>query len=136
MGDAVNARHPLNGPLIRSGFGDCEPDDDGRDPEQAREDALRAEIAEASPAQLVELVIDGIYSYGRSAQSTDLDDGRMAALFAALRAEDAAGRLPTTVALAWDRVLASVIDNTLAHRARPAFPLPGRLPGQPKGESA
>ena len=25
----MNARQPLNGPLIRSGFGDCEPDDDG-----------------------------------------------------------------------------------------------------------
>ena len=25
----MNARHPLNGPLIRAGFGDCEPDDDG-----------------------------------------------------------------------------------------------------------
>ena len=25
----MSARHPLNGPLIQSGFGDCEPDDDG-----------------------------------------------------------------------------------------------------------
>jgi hypothetical protein len=25
----VNARTHINGPLIRSGFGDCEPDDDG-----------------------------------------------------------------------------------------------------------
>ena len=38
----MNARIHINGPLIRLGFGDCEPDDDGRDPEQAREDALRA----------------------------------------------------------------------------------------------
>lgn len=132
----MSARHTLNGPLIRSGFGDCEPDDDGYAQEMAREDALRAEIATAAPAQLVEIVIDGIYRYGRSAQSTDLDDERMAALFAALRAEDAAGRLPTTVALAWDRVLASVIDNTLAHRARPVFPTPGRSPGQLQGDRA
>jgi len=25
----MSARHTLNGPLIQSGFGDCEPDDDG-----------------------------------------------------------------------------------------------------------
>jgi hypothetical protein len=25
----MRARHTLNGPLIQSGFGDCEPDDDG-----------------------------------------------------------------------------------------------------------
>ena len=99
-------------------------------------DEIRAEIATAAPGHLAELVIDGIYTHAASTHATKLSDERVAALFAALRSEDAANRLPTSVALAWDRVLASVIDNTLAHRARPAFPLPGRLPGQLQGDSA
>lgn len=106
------------------------------DLDQLREDEIRAEIATATPDHLAELVIDGIYTHAASTHATKVPDERVAALFAALRAEDAANRLPTSVALAWDRVLASVIDNTLAHRARPVFPMPGRLPGQLQGDSA
>jgi len=35
----VNARIHINGPLIRSGFGDCEPDDDGEAYFEAEVDA-------------------------------------------------------------------------------------------------
>lgn len=107
------------------------------DLDQLREDEIRAEIATAAPGHLAELVIDGIYTHAASTHATKkLSDERVAALFAALRAEDAANRLPTPVALAWDRVIASVIANTLAHRARPVFPMPGRSPGQLTGDCA
>lgn len=116
----MNARIHINGPLIRSGFGDCEPDDDGRDPEQAREDALRADLDGMDGLQLEAAVIDALYDYPRTEQRVKLARRRVGALFAALQAAEREGSLPRPVALAWDLVLAHVIDETLAFRRRKA----------------
>lgn len=114
----MSARHTLNGPLIKSGFGDCEPDDDGRDPEQAREDAVRAEIDGMDGPQLEAAVIDALYDYPLTEQRVQLARRRVGALFAALQAAERDGALPPEVALAWDLVLARVVDETIAHQDR------------------
>ena len=106
------------------------------DLDELDEDEVRAEIERATPDALEQMVSDGIYSFGATPQADARSIERMAALFVALREAAAAGRLPTTVALTWDLVLATVIDNTLAHRARPVFPMPGRSPGQLQGDRA
>lgn len=89
------------------------------DLDQLEEDEMRAELAAMTGDQLVTAVTDGIYDYPNE-QSTQTGERRLGGLFVALQAADADGTLPHDVALAWDLVLAHVIDETLAFRRRKA----------------
>lgn len=88
------------------------------DLDELDEDEVRAEIERATPDVLEQMISDGIYSYGATPEADALAIRRMGEFLAAIRDEDAANRLPTTIALMWDRVLVSVVQNTLTHRAR------------------
>ena len=88
------------------------------DPEQAREDAVRAEIDGMDGMQFEAAVIDALYGYPLTEQRVRLARRRVGAMFAALQAAERDGLLPPEVALAWDLVLARVVDEPLEHRDR------------------
>ena len=88
------------------------------DPEQAREDAVRAELDDMDGPPLEAAVIDALYDYPLTEQRVQLARRRVGALFAALQDAEREGLLPRPVALAWDLVLARVVDETLEHRDR------------------
>lgn len=82
-----------------------------------REDELRAEIDTAGPMKLQDMVTDGLYSFSCTPGDT-VGPRRLGVLLVALREADARAALPREVALAFDLLLATVIDNTLEHRSR------------------
>lgn len=88
------------------------------DPEQAREDAVRAELDGMDGMQFEAAVIDALYGYPLTEQRVRLARRRVGAMFAALQAAERDGALPSEVALAWDLVLARVVDETIERRDR------------------
>ena len=88
------------------------------DLDQLRENAVRAKLADMDGPQLEAAVIDALYDYPLTEQRVQLARRRVGAMFAALQAAERDGALPPEVALAWDLVLARVVDETIEHRDR------------------